>query len=277
MVSNGCSTSPWVQRPSHRAPAARRLSATAARSLPTRVFARGGFTILELLVVISIVAILTSLLMPALSKVRDAGGRIHCASNMRQVGCALFEYSEEHRDRMPPLDYTGDNNLLPKFGEAMALTDERARFPDGLGRLVIGLTGTYLKDPRILYCPCHQGDHPFSKYAPQLTKEAPLNYRQVVYCNYHYRGTMDPVTHKPLPRSVLPETVLLVDGLRTQRDFSHRIGTNRLKADGSVDWRADTGGWIYDVLPSNPNSPTTALLYETVWKWVDDYKPTEED
>ena len=72
------------------------------------VFARKAFTIFELLVVISIVAILGSMLMPTLSRARAAAGRIQCASNFRQIGCAITEYQGDRNDgpaalcRLPP-------------------------------------------------------------------------------------------------------------------------------------------------------------------------------
>jgi len=251
-------------------------AAVDAAVLPSR--RRDGFTILELLVVISIVAILTSILMPALAKVREAGERVQCASNMRQVGCGLTDYSDENRDRLPTLNYTAQQNLVPRFGEAMALTDEAGRRPDGLGRLLSGLAGGYVSDPRVLYCPCHHGDHPFSRYESQLMGlNRPGARPGTLFGNYHYRGTVDPVTHEPLPRPVRPDLVLLVDGLRTRRDFSHVSGTNRLKADGSVDWLADTANRIYRALPSEAGGFSGADLFESVWTLIDNRTMPDND
>lgn len=63
--------------------------------------ALSGFTLVELLVVISIMSMMMSILLPSLGKAREAGKRVDCFSNMRQLMFAWNFYSMDNEDKVP--------------------------------------------------------------------------------------------------------------------------------------------------------------------------------
>jgi prepilin-type N-terminal cleavage/methylation domain-containing protein len=62
-----------------------------------------AFTLIELLVVIAIIALLLSVIVPALRKAKDAVKRVVCSSNIRQVGIAVRSYAETYDGKLIPL------------------------------------------------------------------------------------------------------------------------------------------------------------------------------
>jgi len=73
---------------------------------------RSGFTLVELLVVIAIIALLVSILMPALGRVRELARRVQCSSQMSNVGKAIAMYTNEYKDFFPTVASISDDSWL---------------------------------------------------------------------------------------------------------------------------------------------------------------------
>ena len=62
---------------------------------------RTGFTLVELLVVVGIIAVLIGILLPTLSKARDQANRTRCLANLRSIGQGMILYASVYKDRLP--------------------------------------------------------------------------------------------------------------------------------------------------------------------------------
>ncbi|MCC6676608.1 MAG: prepilin-type N-terminal cleavage/methylation domain-containing protein [Phycisphaerales bacterium] len=104
----------------------RRSSVPRSPTVRNSPSAQGGFSLIELLVVMFIIALLLGILLPVLPKARDAGKRVACASNLRNVGQVVEMYKNDFKEvfpaarYMPPPWLSGDpdpplNTVLSKY------------------------------------------------------------------------------------------------------------------------------------------------------------------
>jgi prepilin-type N-terminal cleavage/methylation domain-containing protein len=112
-----------------------------------------GFTLVELLVVVSIIALLISILLPALNKTRQAANRVACLSNIRQLATSYRIYADNFHDFVP----LGYCSTLKQFNAIIYSYDAAAPSPKPkaqarwLGMLVQGKS--LASTPLIYYCP----------------------------------------------------------------------------------------------------------------------------
>jgi prepilin-type N-terminal cleavage/methylation domain-containing protein len=107
--------------------------------------ARKGFTLVELLIVIGIIAVLIAILMPALSAAKESARRVQCANNLKQIGAAVTMFAT-------------DNNRYPYYGSNW--------YSWMYARDYFELTSIYGATDQIFTCPTNQSNNIVSHAEP---------------------------------------------------------------------------------------------------------------
>jgi prepilin-type processing-associated H-X9-DG protein/prepilin-type N-terminal cleavage/methylation domain-containing protein len=98
-----------------------------SHSTPRRVV--GGFTLVELLVVIGIIGVMISILIPTLGKAREQARRVQCMSNLRELGIAVRNYARENQDAFYPIA-PNRGNVYQRLNPTPSITRYRILRPN---------------------------------------------------------------------------------------------------------------------------------------------------
>lgn len=145
---------------------------------------RTGFTIIELLVVISIIALLVALLLPALSKARESARRAACATQARAITLGALIYSGDYDNQMPP-NYRGSSS---SYGITDVASDPA--WADDYKRGFYLLSVRYVDNYSTFFCPSNG----VATWANRDTFTAPVSSIQSARGTYMWRYIKDDAT-----------------------------------------------------------------------------------
>ena len=221
---------------------------------------------IELIVVLSVIVLLTSILLPGLQAARDGARRVMCSANQRQIGVAFMLFGSDESGRLPKSWFQEEGRI----SDMMAMTtgsSEAQNTPAGFDGLGLLWKDRYIDSPACCFCPAHTSEHTFEATRGKfVTGTEP----DPAFCNYHYTGhlTHEDPSQRMRRRLTDPNLVLLTDGLRSREDFNHQHGINLLMSDGSTIYRADTGSMFLNSLPESEEFAGDFVEEMAAGEWI---------
>lgn len=198
-----------------------------------------GFTLIELLVVIAIIAILAAILFPVFARARENARRTSCLSNVKQLGLAYMQYTQDYDEKYPIISYGDGEQIIYPNGVSSTNNWAMRIFP-------------YVKSVQIYNCPSNTST-PWQGGTSSATSASP----HIVYSS-SYGASSALFTNGVVPVSIAAvvkasETVMLADSngtgskapyminqlYATSRyvDDRHLDGANFVFADGHAKWK----------------------------------------
>jgi prepilin-type N-terminal cleavage/methylation domain-containing protein/prepilin-type processing-associated H-X9-DG protein len=226
-----------------------------------------AFTLVELLVVIGIIALMIAMLLPVLSRVREAANRTACLSNLRQVHLSFHFYALNHNDQVP-LGYRANRkqfNVMIYSGTLPGFVLFGRLYEEGL-----------MDQPRVFFCPSETNPQflfntPQNPWPPGPQGDPAAN----VQGGYGARPEVElpdlPAAGHILPRlSRFRSRAIFADHVATPQrvDTRHRDGVNVLYGDGSARW-VDRDAFNEPLSQSPVLSPDANPHQQAIWESFD--------
>lgn len=241
-----------------------------------------GFTLMELLVAIAIIALLMSILMPAIKKVRIQAKRLICANHLRSIGQGLFIYADQNKNLLP-LDYDpATPNQQPSQRQCTWwVYDGRYSNPPIPLRLGLLHKAGIIPEGKVFYCPSNvrpsQGFEDYTNPKPWgvLPQQWNIDHNaaEVVRINYTYypisktekqniggeffaamaRRTLELDTC----RTMVTDEIVNLSGIGSHPVGTKAGGMNAVMGDGHIKFftfDANEVGelWPWELLPDRP-------------------------
>ena len=155
---------------------------------------QAGFTLVEVLVVISIIAVTVSILLPSLARSRDLAMALVCANNQKQIGMAIHEYATD-ADGAMPYGPKAEPTSIADFYVVDGMVTTQISLLDGGKPVGTGLLlGSYLShQPEVLFCPDSDQSFDVSKELDRFGRTQALS----TYFYRHGSNTLESFARPP--------------------------------------------------------------------------------
>lgn len=224
-----------------------------------------GFTLVELLVVIGIIAILLALLLPALAKSREGARRAACLSNLRQVHLSFYLYAGNYKDQVP-LGYRGG---FKQFNSMIfSWTTQKIVLFGWL------YNDKLMPNPNVFFCPSE--NDPRSLYDTQANPWPPgADPAKHTYSGYGCRPEIE-LPDDPSPGTLMPRLAKFkskaifadLTAVVARVDTRHKSGVNVLYGDGSAVW-VDRSNFNNDLMGCTVISASNNSRQDAIWSSFD--------